>query len=276
LVIDQLRKRVSNIAMLIPRRILRALFFSFCFIVLAVNGGICEEDLSKGIERKFLGFTINVSDKTYLVVKDANVRAGPKTKYRRVGKLQKGVRINTVGNVKGTKWIAIERNNKDFGFVYIKVLSRVLEGKLMSPVNGTIMKDGRPRCIYTLSFIKKTVFPGFSQIISDYTVVFACKIISKKIKFVANMFLTELPYKQKDRNIFQITVDLPNVTDKNGEIISGTSFFDVGRNLLTFEAAFNSKNSGDRVKYRSKARSIPEALKSAIEWKILTLLNQNH
>ena len=49
MVIDQLRKRVSNIAMLIPRRILMALFFSFCFIVLAVNGGICEEDLSKGV-----------------------------------------------------------------------------------------------------------------------------------------------------------------------------------------------------------------------------------
>jgi uncharacterized protein YgiM (DUF1202 family) len=67
------------------------------------------------------------SAKIYLVLRDVNVREKPMNKSAVVGRLKKNKRIDSVGKVKGTRWIAVKRDGKNIGFVYGKALVPIIE-----------------------------------------------------------------------------------------------------------------------------------------------------
>ena len=140
-----------------------------------------------------------------------------------------------IGKAKGTKWIAIEKDGMELGFIYDKALAIVLDGQLNSALLGKLEFSGQPNCNYTIKFDSKNKVRGDLQVTSDYWVSFTCNIKGKKVKFVATMFITELPYQERKKNIFQVNVDLPAVTDDEGEVMSVTSLYHFSKEKLVFK-----------------------------------------
>ena len=101
----------------------------------------------------------------------------------------------------------------------------------------------------------------------------------KKIEFMANMFMTELPYRDLRKDIFQVNVDLPKVTDNEEEIMSVTSLFDFAKKELAFEAVTIDRLARVKPGNTKKVEKIPAVLTAALEfahevwgdgvWKIL-------
>ena len=73
-------------------------------------------------------------------------------------------------------------------------------------------KIGRGRlaeCEYNIRYEGRHPVDGDIQIISDYAVALSCDLEGRKLTFAATMFLTELPYQDLRKDIFQVNVDLP-------------------------------------------------------------------
>ena len=80
------------------------------------------------------------------------------------------------------------------------------------------------------------------------------------------MFITELPYKVRRKNIFQVNVDLPGVVGGNGDIVSVISLYNLKKSILAFEAVTNSRPGEKISRHRKSVKSIPEILKAAVEF----------
>ena len=219
---------------------------------------------NNGLDKKFLGHTLGDSAGIYITLKDVNVRKAPSTKSARVGIVRKGVRLVAVGRAKGTKWIGIKKNGKEFGFIYGTALTAVLDGKLNSSISGVLESDGKPTCNYTIKFDAKHKVSGNSQITSDYSVMLSCTIKGKMVKFSATMFITELPYQKRKKDIFQVNLDLPGVVGDDGEMVSVVSLYNLNKRILVFEAVTNSRVGKKMSGLKKSVKSIPEILNAAV------------
>ena len=244
-------------------RVLALIAFTNLMLPLQLNAQLVE---NSSLEKKFLGHTLGDSAGVYITLKDVNVRKAPLTKSAKVGIVRKGVRLVAVGRAKGTKWIGIKKNGKEFGFIYGTALTAVLDGKLNSSISGVLKSDGKPTCNYTIKFDAKHKVSGDSQITSDYSVKLSCIIKGKKFTFSATMFITELPYQKRRKNIFQVNVDLPGIVGDDGEIVSVVSLYNLNKRILVFEAVTNSRVGTKLGGLRKSVKSIPEILKAAVEF----------
>ena len=227
-----------------------------------VNAQLVENNLS---EKKFLGKILVRSPSRYITLKDVNVRKGPKTSAPKITTISKGVRVSAAGKAKGTKWIAIKKDGKDLGFVYGRVLATVLDGRLNSSLKGNLESSGQPQCDYTINFDAKHKVKGDLQVTSDYWVSFICKIKGKTVNFLAAMFITELPYLERKKNIFQINVDLPSVVDISGEVMSVTALYHLLKGKLLLENVSVSSMANKVSSYRKQVKTVPEILEAAVE-----------
>ena len=244
-------------------RVLALIACTNLMLPLQLNAQLVENN---GLDKKFLGHTLGDSAGVYITLKDVNVRKAPFTKSAKVGIVRKGVRLVAVGRAKGTKWIGIKKNGKEFGFIYGTALTAVLDGKLNSSISGVLNSDGKPTCNYTINFDAKHKVSGDPQITSDYSVTLSCIIKGKKVKFSATMFITELPYKERRKNIFQVNLDLPGVVGDDGEVVSVISLYNLDKRILVFEAVTNSRVGNKISGLRKSVKSIPEILKAAVEF----------
>ena len=170
-----------------------------------------------------------------------------------------------VGKAKGTKWLAITKDGKDLGFVYGRVLAAVLDGKLSSSIKGKLVSSGQPKCDYIINFDAKHKVKGNLQVTSDYWVAFTCMIRSKRVEFLAAMFITELPYLEHKKNIFQINVDLPSVADNGGEVMSITTLYYLNKRKLLLDN-ISVPSMANKVSSSSKpVNTVPEVLKAALD-----------
>ena len=236
-------------------RVLALIACTNLMLPLQLNAQLMENN---GLDKKFLGHTLGDSAGVYITLKDV--------KSARVGIVQRGVRLIAVGRAKGTKWIGIKKNGKEFGFIYGTALTAVLDGKLNSSISGVLESDGKPTCNYTINFDAKHKVSGDPQITSDYSVTLSCIIKGKKVKFSATMFITELPYQKRKKDIFQVNLDLPGVVGDDGEIVSVVSLYNLNKRILVFEAVTNSRVGKKISGLRKSVKSIPEILKAAVEF----------
>ena len=91
-------------------------------------------------------------------------------------------------------------------------------------------------------------------------------IKGKKVKFSATMFITELPYQRRKKNIFQVNLDLPGVVGDDGEIVSVVSLYNLNKRILEFEAVTNSRVGKKISSLKKSVKSIPEILNAAVEF----------
>ena len=200
----------------------------------------------------------------YLVLKDINVRNGPTTKSKRVGRLRRGAVVAAMGKAKGTEWVAVQKDGKDFGFIYGPALVPMIDGTLTSPLKGMLNSPSLPVCRYSINFEEKIKVVGDNQVTSDYLVPMDCKITNKAIKFIATMFITELPYLEQKKEIYQINVDLLGIPLEKDEVLSAIILYHAKKDQISFDGLSGKSMRGSAKISDQKVKSVPQALRGAL------------
>jgi len=212
----------------------------------------------------FDGHEFTPTPKTLLTIKDANVRAGPATKEKRLTVVHEGVRVEAVGRVKGTEWFGIRQGGEDLGFVYQSVVVPIVDGALAEDLKGALRAAGQPRCTYRVRYDGKSTIPGEIQNTADYTIFFQCRTVGRRLDFQASMFLTELPYYDMAKAEYQINVDVLGVADGDEDVLSATVIYHPLKDRVEF-SRLNIKTMGSGNEAGTQpAHSIDEALNQAV------------
>jgi hypothetical protein len=215
---------------------------------------------------EYRGVSLEPLSGRYLVLKDVNVRAGPKTKTKRVGRLKAGDWVEAFGRPKDASWIAIKKDGERFGFVFAPVLVPIINGRLEKPLKGKIKETHNVTCDYVIKFTGKSNVQGEVFKTSDYEVHFKCKKKSGAFSFLAPMFITEGPYQVSRKPHYQISIDLLQVdTKKYEEHFSTIVIYQHNKKRVVFDA-ISVKDLGGKPSDKSrKAKSVSRALTGAVE-----------
>ena len=188
---------------------------------LQLNAQLMENN---GLDKKFLGHTLGDSASLYITLKDVNVRKAPSTKSSKVGIVRKGVRLVAVGRAKGTKWIGIKKNGKEFGFIYGTFFTKVIADNeivgtllwsrgititalivaFLSPLMGAIADKGGYRKLYLIFWTWVSIagslllwFPIEGQVIFALTAFIIGNVGFEMGGVFCNAFLPEIAPKEK-------------------------------------------------------------------------------
>jgi len=227
---------------------------------------------------KFMGTEVTRHLRTYVVTKAVNIRAKPMIKSKRIGKLKKHQRIQTVGKAPGT-WVAVRDGETDVGFVYAPMLVSVINGELDAPVSGKVSKSGHPACDYSIRFVGKSEAEGQFFKIADYDVHWKCDSSDGPREFMTPMFMTEGPYRSGKKMIHQVTIDIVDAGGNFDEVVSTTTFYNLDNHTLSFDGISVKRFSSKPDVLEVFAQTVPKALEGAVNmtyeawtkpvWKIL-------
>lgn len=207
----------------------------------------------------FLGVKVKPHHGTYLVLKDVNVRAKPKTKSKRIGSFKTGQRIKVVGRAAGA-WVAVRKDGKDYGFVYDQVLLPLIDGTLFKNLEGKAsVKDG-VNCDFTIQFEGRSPVEGQVFEIADYDILWDCDWAKRKVKFRTPMFITEAPYQMGQKRIYQINIDILDLEGGYDEIFSTIFLYDQDKELVSFDGVSIEKYGQPPKPKEAPAGSVAEAL----------------
>lgn len=256
------RTRKMNRLSLSPADLISAIIASALLNMSA--GDVRAQTTKSQTARSFLGVTLTPGAREYLVLKDVNVRKAPVTESSRAGRYKKGVRVQSAGKAKGTEWVAVRQDGKDLGFIYGTALTAILNGRLKAPIRGNLTNPGRPPCHYVIRFDSRNKIEGELQVTSDYQVPMQCDYKNKAVKFTANMFVTELPYLDLKKDIYQINVDILGISGVEDELFSVIALYQPSKNRLNFDSV-NVPALATRKKFEPvSVTSLPLALTGAI------------
>ncbi|HJO71723.1 MAG TPA: SH3 domain-containing protein [Rhodospirillales bacterium] len=211
----------------------------------------------------FKGFELKPLSGQYLAMKDANVRAAPETKSKKIGSVRKGSRVEAVGKAKGA-WLAVRRDGRDLGFVYELILVPLIDGALEEDIEGKVMAAGERSCRYVIHFEGKSPVANDSFEISDYTITFRCESKGKKFEFPAYMFITEAPYQLSKKQVFQISIDLREVGDSFEKPFSTTMMYRRKDGKVIFDSVNQGKFKAKTKNLQEDADDVEEALSAAV------------
>lgn len=213
----------------------------------------------------FLGLEIDSLQGVYLVFKDANVRAKPDTKSKKIGLLFKGSRVKVVGRAKrGASWLAVQRDGKEFGFVYAPIMVALIDGSLKKTIKSKVSLESGLVCNYTVHFEGKTSVEGELFEVSDYDVICRCRLKGQEFNFLAPTFLAEAPYDFSKKQAYQISVDVLGIGDGYDEIFSTTSIFHRDKKIVVFDNISLSRYGKTPAQKKLAAKTVPQALIAAI------------
>lgn len=221
---------------------------------------------SVGDTTTFLGTDILAAPGAAVIAKDVNVRAGPKTKAKKVGSLRRGKRVGVAGYAKSDKgWTAVLQDGEPLGFVYGEMLMHVIDGKLTERLIGeTARPNGQP-CTYAIRFDGKSPVEGGLFEVSDYTLKLRCGEGDKRLKVDLPMFMTEAPFRLGSTPEFQITIDIVEISDGYDQVYSVTSIYHGTKETIKFDSTTIADFTGSPDKKTYPATSIHEALKRAVQ-----------
>ena len=223
-------------------------------------------------DKEYRGVTLKPLSGRYLVLKDVNVRAGPKTKTKRIGRLKAGEWVEAFGRPKDASWIAVKKDGEQLGFVFAPMLVPIIDSTLKKPLSGKIKEVNNIKCSYTIKFIGKNSVQGEVFKTSDYEVYFKCRKKSRPFEFIAPMFITEGPYQVSRKPHYQISIDLLQVDSKKyEEHFSSIIIYQHNKKRVGFDT-LTVKELGIKPTVKSKrAKSVSSALKGAVEIAVSTL-----
>ncbi|HIJ42366.1 MAG: SH3 domain-containing protein [Rhodospirillales bacterium] len=213
----------------------------------------------------FLGLKIDSLKGDYLVLKDANVRAKPNTKGKKIGSVIKGSRVKVVGRAKGgASWLAVQKGGKEFGFVYAPIMVALIDGSLKKNIKGKVSLESGLVCNYTVHFEGKTSVEGELFEVSDYDVICRCRLKGQEFNFLAPTFLAEAPYDFSQKQAYQISVDVLGIGDGYDEIFSTTFIFHRDKKIVVFDNISLSRYGNPPAQEKLPAKTVPQALTAAI------------
>lgn len=233
--------------------------------ILLAFGGPAVADESKNIT--FLGQDIIAAPGTYLVRKDVNIRSLPKTSGKRLGKFEDGTVIDVAGRVPKSEWYAAVDHGEPVGFVFGSVLSPIIDGQVDEDVTGEVQVGPGLRCGFRVIFMAKTGGEAGLIRTSDYEATIVCERKSLRVRFPAQMFITEEPFNGSRKNrVFQINVDLLDGLHDLDDIFSTITLFDLDKAQVRFDKATEPTFIGGENPAEARpAESVEEALAAALE-----------
>jgi hypothetical protein len=215
--------------------------------------------------RKAKPVTIVPENAPYVILRDINVRGGPDTKSKRIGRFKRGALIQSTGRARGTGWIRVRTDKNQMGFVYSKMAALLIDGALKAKIGGRVAGPKKLVCRYTIEFEGKSRIEKELQRTADYTVPFQCTADVAPLNFTATMFLTELPYKESGPPVYQINVDLRDMPLEGEDVLTVISLYSPKKAQTKFDAV-NDKAFASGAKIAPKATSrLDAALKAAVE-----------
>jgi hypothetical protein len=239
------------------------------FVVIGMVGLMAAGALAADMD--FMGTMVTPAPGRYLVEKDANVRATPETEGKRVSGVSAGEIIEVVGRAGKTAWLAVVQKGKPLGFVYETVLSPIIDGEIINDVTGEIRLGAKHRCGYRVHFVGKvssdadTTNQSFRA--ADYEVNIVCERKGTRIKFPAQMFMTEVPFDGSNkRQVFQINVDLLDGVHGLPDVFSTITMFDLDKGEVRFDSV-SEKTYARKIGAVDSlpATNVERALASALE-----------
>ena len=222
-----------------------------------------------GKATKVLGVVVKPHAGTYLVLKDANVRAKPETRSKRVGRLKAGKKVEAVGRVKGP-WLAVQSKDKVLGFVYGPILMPLIDGALAAPIKGRLIVAAVADCRYTLEFLGKSKGEEQRFSFADYEVEWRCKRGGNPLLFNTPVFLTEGPYQGTQKPVHQITIDLLELEGGLEEVFSVHTLWDRAKRQLRFDQVSIKKFARAKPPPAASAGNLSDALKRALAMALTT------
>ncbi|MBT5616055.1 MAG: hypothetical protein HOJ77_07330 [Flavobacteriales bacterium] len=213
----------------------------------------------------FLGVEVKPTQGTFLVTKDVNVRALPKTASKRLSRLKKGMKVTGAGRPKDAAWLAVRMGDKDLGFVYSPVLIPLIDGAVKGELRGKLDAGNNRACRYSIEFEGKSEASGELFEIADYEVAYACLHKGKMTKFIALMFLIEAPFKVSKALVHQLTIDVQGVGEEVDRAFSTNFLFNTKKKTLAFDGVSLKKFGRAPVLKKKSIDNIQHALKSAVE-----------
>lgn len=138
----------------------------------------------------------------------------------------------------------------------------MIDGTLRAPVKG-IAESAKGTCDFTIRFAGKSEVAEDIIETADYDVDWACNIDGKHVAFPGFMFITEAPFQLTDNQIFQISVDLLDVTREYDEAFSTIFLYRQAEAKVVFDSV-SMKELGRAPAVRElTAQSVREALIAA-------------
>jgi hypothetical protein len=213
-----------------------------------------------------MGVGIEPRPGPYLVMKDVNVRAGPKKTAKRVGSLKKGDRVHGVGRAAGSTWIGVQRNGADLGFVYSPILMPLIDGTLKGNLTGMALTGGGTSCRYSVAFEGMGEVQGGRFQTADYEIDFQCQYKGRHYSFTAPMFITEAPYRLSARNpVYQISIDILEVEEGYDEVFSTVFLYQRLKDRVVYDGASLKGYARPPRGGEKPAATVGEALTGAVE-----------
>ena len=234
---------------------------AFAAAIFLIFAGISVQAAEDG-PATFRGVKVKPHKGTYLVLKNVNVRAKPKTKSKKVGSYKTGQRIKVVARAGG--WVAVRKDGKDQGFVYDKVLMPLIDGALFKGLVGRVSAKGGADCEYVIHFEGKSPVEGQQFEISDYDVFWDCLLGKRKVNFRTPMFITEAPFQMGQKRIYQISIDILDLESGYDEIFSTIFLYDQDKARITFDGVSIKKFGKAPETKEAPANTVPEALTGAV------------
>lgn len=174
----------------------------------------------------FMGVEVQPLSGPYLVLKDANVRAGPRTGARRLAGLDADDTVEAVGQPDGAAWIAVRHEGTDLGFVYAPLLLPMIDGRLNREDGGrTVLADGTV-CRFRIRFAGRGNVQGAPFKTADYDVNWSCEHAGGRVEFYSLMFITEAPFAMSQSQIHQISIEIPDLADDYDRVMSTIVLYD--------------------------------------------------
>ena len=215
-------------------------------------------------EDLFLGVPVTPLSGTYLVLKDVNIRGKPATKAKRVGKLAKGDRVDALGKAQGA-WLAVGRDGEDLGFVFAPMLLPLIDGTLVADIEGQAPLSEEKFCAYAIRFEGKSPVEDGLFDTSDYEVTYRCPGDDGELEFSTYMFITEAPYQLSANHVYQISIDVTDVSGGYDEILSTIFLYEARRDRVIFDSVSLRAFRRPRATGERAASTVEEALTAAVE-----------
>lgn len=245
--------------------LIRVPYILMCALICLVMSWPAGAEDSETI--KFMGHEIVSAPGTYVVRKDVNIRSAPRTSGKRLGKFEDGVIINIAGRVPKSEWYAALDGGDPRGFVFGSVLSPIIDGRVDDDVTGELQVGPNLRCGFRVIFTAKTGGQGGLIRTSDYEVTIVCERGGERIRFPAQMFITEEPFNgSRKQRVFQVNVDLLDGLHGLDDVFSTISLFDLDKSEVRFDRVTEPIfATGDNPAEVRPAANVREALAAALE-----------
>jgi hypothetical protein len=210
-----------------------------------------------------LGYELERARYTYVVTSAVNVREKPATTARRLDTLPEGAVPDVLGRHKG--WYAIARDGEPFGFVYGSVMLPTLPGALDAPLQGRLTPSETTACDYVIRYVDSQPIVGEFFGTSDYSVRLTCATTAGLLRAVLPMFLIEGPLGGRANPVFQINVDVPQISGGYDQVLSAIALYRAEDDVVRFDALSVDGHGAAPDPRERPASTVAEALATALE-----------